>query len=145
MMGIPMAIQAGKARRCERFIDRRPHVDPRVTRCDLAGKARQLFGEEGIEQICIAWPAAMMDEPCNHADPQLAQAGHARICPAPVARVWRVWGNHIPDNRVTQRLHAQTRQKVEVRQPFGMACFNNLVAVNIPHPNHTAFDAGPKL
>ena len=145
MMGIPMPIKAGKARCRQRFIDRRPHVDPGVTRRDLAGKACQLFGEERIEQICVARAAAMMDEACNHADPQLTQAGHARIRPAPIARVWRIWGNHIPDNRVTQRLHAKPSQKVEVRQPVGMAGFNNLVAVNIPHTNHTAFNAGPKL
>src|SRR5687768_15966269 len=62
---IPVAVQTTETRCGQRLVYGRVVFDPRKAFRHCRGKLRELFGKFRIEQICVRWTAAVMQQADN--------------------------------------------------------------------------------
>jgi hypothetical protein len=83
---IPVAVETAEARCGERLVDRRPARHPRVALGRCARVFGELLGELGVDEARRARPAAVVDEPGDRPDLELAQPREPLVGPRPVSR-----------------------------------------------------------
>ena len=83
-MGIPVPVKSAETRRGQRFVYRRPGIDPRIALSCFRSEDGKAGRERFRRQRGVGGACAVMDEAEDWADPKLAHAGKACVVPAPV-------------------------------------------------------------
>jgi hypothetical protein len=115
----------------------------------LTGDDRRIVGqlgrELGVEQVGEARAGAVVDEPADDADAQVAQLAQPLVMPREV-ELGRVAGDHpFPHDRIAHRANAELGDRIEIRQAEGVTGLDQLVAVIVTDPHDRAFHPAPKL
>ena len=143
MMRIPVPVEAAEARRGQRLIDRRKHLDARITAGNHCRVLGQQLGKFGIEQICVMRAAAMMDEPSDRRDPQTGKPREPGVVPVPIGAVRVVRSHLLPKHRVSQNAKPQFGDGIQVFRSMTVAGLQKLVAEGVVHPGNCALDSAP--
>ena len=140
-----MAVQTRETRCREGLVDRSPVFDPWISLGDGSRERRQLLREGRVREARRSRSGAVVDEPDDRPDPQLAQAREAAVWPGPVRFRQAVRARAFPEDRKTQRGDAELGEAVEVVEPSGEPGQLDLVGVAIPDPVDRALGAAPQL
>jgi hypothetical protein len=140
-----VAVKGGEARRGQRLVHRRPHLDPRIAIGDPCGEIGELVREIGIEQLGVARPRTMVEESSDDPDPALAKHRQPLVRPGEVQLVGPVGGDRFPEDRVANRLDPEAGDQVDVAPTLEVAGLRALVSKLVAEANDGAFDPSPKL
>src|SRR3954470_7278953 len=142
---IPMPVEAAEARGGERLVHGRVVLEPRIALGYRARKLRQLLGKARRHEACVPRAAAMVNEPGDGVDAELAQATQALVWPAPVGARRAVGRDALPEYGIAQLAHAQLGDAFQVIDALGVTAALHLAEVLVADAVDGAFDAAPQL
>jgi hypothetical protein len=142
---VPLAVQAGEARRRQWLVDWRVLLDPGIALRNSPGVCSQTGWKGRVQQIRVTRAAAMVYQTRDRADAKFAQSGQALVGPAPVGVSHAVWRGSLPQNRVPHRADSQPGDQIQVAQAVVMTAADGLVKVPITNPINRCLRAAPQL
>jgi len=138
-----MTVERGKARCGQRFVDRRPVIDPRKMGSGCGCMRRQPSSEIGVDETSSARPAAVMDKSDNRPDSEVTKPLETLAMPSPKARRIVAMRKAFPKQRISQRGNSQRRKAVEITFTPFVAARTQLIGKVIADPIDGAFGAAP--
>jgi hypothetical protein len=104
---VPETVQSAEAGCRQGFVDGRVRIEPRIS---LSNEPRILCEsgrERTVHDARVARSAAVMCQPGDGPDVELAQPLQPFVGPGPIDRIERVRRQTLPEDRVTDRANAQ--------------------------------------
>jgi hypothetical protein len=144
-MRIPMAVQGGEPSGGERFVDRRPILDPWVSLRDLGGEAAERSAEPFVEERSVTGAAAVVQQPSYWSDAELPKTFQPLVTPTPIALFGIVGRCALPKNWEAHSSRAELGDEIKIPHPGVMTRRAELITIRVRHAIDGAFGACPKF
>jgi hypothetical protein len=142
---VPVAVEPAEPGGGQRLVDRRVELQPGIALGHARGEGGDPRGEVRLAEVRVAGAAAVVQQPCDRGQAELAQPPEPLVGPAPVGPVQAVRGHALPEHGVADRADAQPGEVVEVARAVLVPVQHGLVDVAVADPGDGAFQPAPDL